>query len=80
MKLDCVDEAYLEAPDGKLLDLDSITSSQLARHVRNVTCVCVCVCARVHVYACVCVCVCLCLRAYLQYVLVCVSPCMHVCL
>lgn len=31
----------MEAPDGKLLDLDSITSSQLARHVRHVIYACV---------------------------------------
>jgi len=35
-----VEEPDVDAPDGKLLDLDSITSSQLARHVRHVICTC----------------------------------------
>lgn len=33
MKIDCVEEPYVDVPDGKLLDLDCITSSQLARHL-----------------------------------------------
>jgi len=46
-----VDEVDVEAPDGKLLDLDTITSSQLAKHVSLVTCiVLVCVCVCMHIY------------------------------
>ena len=77
MKIDCVEEPYVEVPDGKLLDLDSITSSQLAKHVRYVLwyllCVHVCVCVRVRaraltcvhmcMHACVCVHVCVCVHA-----------------
>ena len=77
----------MEVPDGKLLDLDSITSSQLAKHVRYVMCGIVCVC----VYTlCVNVCVCvLCVRVvcvYIHmyvyvylYVCTCMCVCMCVC-
>lgn len=66
----------MEVPDGKLLDLDSITSSQLAKHVRYVMCsiVCVCVCT-----LCVNVCVCiLCVRTYIC-TCTCTCMCVHVC-
>ena len=66
----------MEVPDGKLLDLDSITSSQLAKHVRYVMCGIVCVC----VYT-LCVNVCVCVLCVCTYICTCTCTCMcvHVC-
>ena len=74
----------MEVPDGKLLDLDSITSSQLAKHVRYVMCGIVCVCMCVYI-VCKCLCVhivCTYIHMYMYmylYVHVYMYVCMHLC-